>query len=197
MPHLVGQGPIAQVGPTSVGIPHTSPPPMALGQEARDADGNVYILCQAGEAVFSEQPVTISANFTVAALAATGRGPVGICQAGVTSDELVWVQVKGYCFAQLGMGGVSPSDAANGPTTLSTSVMTRFVLATTLTTPPGLGWVSDASSLAVNFYIDDIFVATDADLTAVSATTLATSHTGNRLKVWLNYPSIRYINYGA
>ena len=198
---LVGQGPIAGVaGPTTVAISHTTPPPLQLGSRMRDTEGNEYVLCSVGQAVFAGTPVAIDAAFNVTQLAATGRGAVGVACAAATTDELVWVQIYGYCTVQLGMVGgtaVSPSDAANGPTTLSTSVMTRFVLATTISSPNGLGWVSDNASTAVNFYVDDIFVASDADLTAVSAVTAATSHTGAQVRVFLNYPNIRYINYGA
>ncbi len=197
MPQLSAQGPIGVPGPTSAAMSHTSPPPLALGQTARDVDGNEYVLCSAGATVSAKQPVTISATFDVAPLATTGRGPVGIAQATATSDQLVWVLIYGYGLIQLGMSGVSPSDAANGPTTLSTSVTTRFVLGSSLTSPNGIGWVSDNACTAVNFYVDDIFVATDADPTAITAVTTTSAHIGHEIKVFLAYPKIRYINYGA
>lgn len=199
MPSLVGQGPVGTAGPTSVALTHTTPPPGNLGARARDAEGNEYVLCSSSATVAQGQLVMIDAAFDVSALVVgTGRGRVGVVSAaGATSDQLCWVQIYGACTMQIGMGGVSPSDAANGPTTLSTSITTRFIVPTTLSTPAAPGWVSDNSSLAVNFYIDNIFVATDADLTAVTAVTLAATHTGHQVKVFLDYPSIRYINYGA
>ncbi len=198
MARLTGQGPIAVPGPTSSALSHTSPPPLVLGSKASDTDGNEYVLCQVDAQVYPEQPVEIDVStFTCRPLATTGRGLVGIAQASATTDQLVWVLVYGTGYVQLGMSGVSPSDAANGPTTLDTSVMTRFILGTSLTSPNGIGWVSDAASTAVAHYIDPVFVAQDADPTAVSETTATSGHTVNRIKVFRIYPTIRYTNYGA
>ncbi len=101
-----------------------------------------------------------------------------------------------------GSGGTqpSPSDAANGPTTLSTSVPTRFLLSTSLTSPNALTHVSGNTSVVSGIFAEGITVAQDADpaaVTAVCNTTAASArHTGEQISVWLNYPVLKHINFG-
>jgi hypothetical protein len=193
MAELSAQGPIIAGSATSVAVA-TSVSPFKKGQRMSDADGNVYVWCDFATTVSAELPVQINSDFTAQALGTTGRGAAGVACGAGTSDESGWVQIYGRALVQLGMSGVSPSDAANGPTTLQTSAQTVFILATSLTSPNGVGWVSGAAAAltsAVNYVIEGMFVATDASPGDVSAVTSATSHTGNHIAVWLNFPYIR------
>lgn len=193
MAELSAQGPIISGAATSVAVA-TSVSPFKKGTRMSDADGNIYVWCDFTGTVSAELPVQISSDYTAAALATTGRGAVGIACGAGTSDESGWVQIYGRAFVQLGMSGVSPSDAANGPTTLQTSLQTIFVLGTSLTSPNGVGWVSGAAAAlttGVTYVIEGMSVATDASPGDVSAVTSATSHTGNHIAVWLNFPVIR------
>ena len=205
MAELSAQGPVGLIGGTTVAFPQTSPTPCILGTRATDAAGNVYVFCDATATVNPGQPVAIDSAYRVAPVAVTGRGPIGIACVRATSDECLWVQIYGRADMQIidaGSGGTqpSPSDAANGPTTLSTSVPTVFCLATSLTSPHSLSWVSGNASTASGIYAEGISVATDAspgavsDVTATTGTTLA--HTGAHIGVFLNFPVLRHRNYG-
>lgn len=197
MAELSAQGPIAHYGATSVPV-GTSPLPITPGARATDAAGNVYVFCNFGTPVYTYLPVAINSAFVASALSTTGRGAIGVAQCGGTSDESGWVQIYGRTQVQLGMGGVSPSDAANGPTTLETvAAYNFFVLPTSLSTPVGIGWVSGEAGLTSNYdyVIDGMFVAQDASPGDVSAVTSATSHTGGQIAVWLNFPVIRMLDY--
>lgn len=185
---LIGSGGAAD----STSVAHTTPYPHVVGTRARDASGNEFVYVDYTGTVFSEQPVLISSAFTAAVLPTTSaRGLVGVAVTPGTSDNAGWVQIYGRAFVQLGLSGVSPSDAANGPTTL-TSTQTIFTVPTSATTPAGIGYVSAAAAATSDqqFVIEGIFVATDVSLGDVSATTSATSHTGNRVAVFLNYPYV-------
>jgi hypothetical protein len=193
MADLVGQGPIGAAGATSVAF-DVSPPPHTLGSRARDAAGNEYMFVAFNDVACAHLPMQINSDFTASRLATTGRGAVGVAQGAGTSDQCGWVQIYGRTMVQLGMSGVSPSDAANGPTTLQTSLQTIFKLGTSLTSPNGVGWVSGAAAALTTdptFVIEGMYVATDASPGDVSAVTSATSHTGNQIAVFLNYPHIR------
>lgn len=197
MAQLSAQGPLAAGGATSVAIP-TSVSPHQPGSRMRDSAGNEYIYVDFTGTVSAHLPVVISSDNTAGPLGTTGRGSVGIAQGAGTSDQSGWVQIYGKSFVQIGMGGVSPSDAANGPTTLETvAAQNFFVLATSQSTPIGVGWVSGEAGLTTNydFLIDGMWVATDAAPADVSAVTSATSHTGSQISVWINYPTIKMQNY--
>jgi len=197
MAELSAQGPILAGAATSVAVA-TSVSPFTKGQRMRDAAGNEYVWVEFTSTVSAEQPVAIASNFTAGALSTTGRGAIGIACGAGTSDESGWVQIYGRALVQLGMSGVSPSDAANGPTTLETvAAMNFFVLGTSLTSPNGIGWVSGEAGLTSNYdyVIDGMFVAHDASPGDVSSVTSATSHTGNHIAVWLNFPVIRMLDY--
>jgi len=197
MASLHGQGPILGGGATSE-VFSTSLAPHSPGARMRDGVGNEYLWVNYTGTVYSGTPVQINSDFTAAQLAVTGRGAIGIACTTGTSDQSGWVQIYGRALVQLGQSGVSPSDAANGPTTLETvAAQNFFVLATSLTTPNGIGWVSGEAGLTSNYdyLIDGMFVAHDASPGDVSAVTSATSHTGNQIAVWLNYPVIRMQNF--
>lgn len=197
MADLSAQGPVAGPYATSI-VQSTSPPAIALGTRMRDAAGNEYLYVDFVGSVFGGTPVEIFDDNTAQQLSTTGRGRVGIACGAGTSNDFGWVQIYGRAFVQLGMSGVSPSDAANGPTTLATVAgYNFFVLATSLTTPNGVGWVSGQAGLTSNsdYVIQGMWVATDTSPADVSAVTSATSHTGNQIAVWLNFPYIRMLDY--
>ncbi len=199
MAQLSGQGPIGFPGGTSVVF--TTPSPLRPGSEGVDVDGNKYVYCNFTSTVNAGQPVAIGSDFTANILAVTGRGPVGVACARGTSDQFGWVQVYGRCVMQIIASGVSPSDDANGPTTLATTLPTIFVLPTSITSPMALAWVSGNASTASRIEIDGITVATDSSVSnSVTATTATTSdsgaHTGHEVAVFLNYPQARHRNYG-
>lgn len=196
MPELIGPGPIGLPGSTS--ITFTTPFPLRLGSRAVGTDGSEYVFCDFTGTVYGRQPVLIGSDYTAAAIGTTSaRGPVGIACTGATSDNAGWVQIYGRCMMMLGGSGVSPSDDANGPTTLSTTAQTRFVLATSATSPNSIKAVSDITSITSGVFVEGITVATDASVSnSVSGTTSATSHTGNEVAVFLNYPVAVHRNFG-
>lgn len=197
MANLTGTAQSFPHGTSDVG---TTPFPIALGSVGRDLSGNVYIYCDFTGTVYGGTPVQIGSDFTAAKVGTTGRGAFGVACTAATSDNSGWVQIYGRCMVQLlgATAGVSPSDAANGPTTLSTTAQTKFWLPTTATStgPEGIRWTSGNASTASGFYIEGMTVATDASPGDVSVVTAATSHTGEQIAVFLNYPRIVHVNYG-
>jgi hypothetical protein len=193
------------VGP-AVGAPHptsevaTTPFPVPVGTVMRDYAGNAYVYVDFTGSVYGGTPVQISSSFTAEKVGTTGRGAFGVACTGATSDNGGWVQIYGEATIQLlgATAGVSPSDAANGPTTLSTTAQTKFWLPTTATStgPEGIRWTSGNASTTSGFYVEGVTVSTNADLTAVTAVTAATSHTGEQVKVFLNFPRIVHVNVG-
>lgn len=194
MAELTGT-PVGFVGGTSV--VNTTPFPYRPGTRAVDVDGNVYIYCDYTGTIYSGLPVVIAAGYTAGPIGITGRGSIGVACGYATSDNGGWVQVYGAATMQTGVAGTSPSDAANGPTTLSTSAQSFFVLPTSATTLNVFAVVSDTTSLSDKYVVRGLSVATDADLTAVSDTTAATSHTGSSVEVFLNFPELVYMGAGG
>jgi hypothetical protein len=198
MAEFIGQGPVGIPGGTSVVF--TTPYPLRPGSRATDTTGAEYVFCDFTDTVNAKQPVVIASDFTAGLLAVTGRGAVGVACQRATSDNAGWVQVYGRCEGmQIIASGVSPSDAANGPTTLSTSVPTVFCLPTSITSPMALAWVSGNASTASGVFVEGMTVATDASdsVSLVTATTdTAGAHTGHQVSVFLNYPELRHRNYG-
>jgi hypothetical protein len=196
MANLTGPG----AAPGATSEVHTTPFPIAVGTVRRDATGGAYVYCDFTGTVFGGTPVQISSSFTAEEVGTTGRGAFGVACTGATSDNGGWVQIYGEATIQLlgATAGVSPSDAANGPTTLSTTAQTKFWLPTTATStgPEGIRWTSGNTSTTSGFYIEGMTVSTNADLTAVTAVTAATSHTGEQVKVFLNFPRIVHVNLG-
>lgn len=182
-----------------VGLPLYQAP---LGARCRDAAGNEYVLVDFLTPVFPQQPVMIHSGgmYIADAIGVTGRGPLGVvAETGAcTSDQWGWVQIYGRCIVQLGGIGSSPSDAANGPTTLNTSVATKFFLPTSTCAPTGVLWTSDVSNGSAGFYISGMKVAVDASPADVSATTSGANggHQGTSIAVWLNYPEVTYVDGG-
>jgi hypothetical protein len=184
-------GPLtAFAGGTSV--VHTTPFPYKVGSRAVDTSGNIYVYCDYTGTIYGGLPVAISSTYTAGPVGITGRGPVGVACGYATSDNGGWVQIYGAATMQIGVAGTSPSDAANGPTTVATSLQIGFTLATSATSLNVFAMTSDASSLSDKYVIRGIIVATDADVAAVSDVTAATSHTGSQVKVFLNFPEIVY-----
>jgi hypothetical protein len=70
-----------------------------------------------------------------------------------------------------------------------------FVLGTSATSPNGVGIVTGAAASPSDndFLIVGMHVATDASPGDVSGVTSATSHTGNHIGVWLNFPYIKQL----
>ena len=184
--------------------------PHAVGTRARDRAGNEYIYVDFTGTVFSGTPVQINSDFTAAKIGATGRGMFGVVTAAATSDDSGWVQIYGRAVVQLlgETAGVSPSDAANALTTLSTTAQIKFWLPTTATStgPEGLRWTSGNTSTTSGFYVRGVYVAHDTSypavithstsLTSPSNVSPATSHTGHEVSVFLNYPEIVHVNVG-
>lgn len=162
---------------------------LPLGSRKRDFLGNEYVFCDFTGTVYSGMPVAINADYTAAAPAVTGRGAIGVAAEPATSDQWGWVQIYGRCMAQVSYNGASPSDAANGPTTLQTSLQTKFILQTTQSTPIAFGYTSADVD---GWHITGMWVAQDASPGAVSAVTSATSHVGAQIAVFLNYPQVNY-----
>lgn len=179
---------------------YTTPFPIQLGTRLKDQSGYEYVLCDSTSTNFSGQPVMINSDFTLSQIGAStangNRGMIGVCVAGSTSDNAQWVQIYGKITMQIIHSGVSASDAANGPTTLSTSAATQFWIPTSVTSPAALRWTSGNTSTTSGIIIRGMWVADDAAPGNVSAQTSSTSHTGSQISVWLNYPYMTQINFG-
>ena len=184
--------------PNGTSVVHTTPFPIKPGTRARDTSGNEYVYVDFTGTVYSRMAVLILSDFTATQLTVANgsRGPVGIVCAGATSDNGGWVQIYGRALVQVGINSCSPSDAAAGPTTLSTSARTVFVVPTTANTHEGtLGYTSGQTSAGHAWAVLGITVASDASVGDVSAVTSATSHIGAEIAVFLNYPRVEHQVY--
>ena len=216
MPTLQG---FTQAFPGGTSDVYTTPFPISTGTKARDSLGNEFVFCDnAAQTFYGGTWVTINdENFRATLLTTTGRGKVGVVMQGsptaVTDagSRGHWVQIYGRVLAQIGGSVVSPSDAANGPTTDSDTLQNTFLLPTSATTPAGVAYytsnVSGVSSGQQNV-IHGVTVAigaSPADVSghagqggvqsrestpAVTAVTSAASFNGNSIYVFLNYPYI-------
>lgn len=178
--------------------------PMRPGTRARDVDGNEYVFCDFTATLYAFQAVQIMDDNTAQTLG-VGQGfgtRVGVAQQGGTSDQGGWVQIYGRTMMQVGINAASPSDAANGPTTLRTTAATKFIVPTSLTSPMTLGYVTD-SVTTINQIVKGIWVAFDASPADVSVcgTTLngvvgtaGTTFIGSAIAVFLNYPVIENVD---
>lgn len=202
-----------QTFPGGTSVLFTTPFPLSPGTRGRDGSGNEYVFCDFSAAVYPEITVTINPDFTASVPSTTGgAGPVGVvthmlgmadtstgtAPASGTTDQGGWVQIYGRAFVQIGANAASPSDAANGPTTVRTSAAVKFTLPTTATTPAGvLGIVTDASSLQGHI-IRGMHVASDVSLGEVSVVgAVSATHYGSRTAVFLNYPEFDYIDFSG
>ncbi len=170
--------------PNGTSVVHTTPYPVKVGTRARGTDGSEYVYV----------------DYTASVLTAgVGRGAIGVVCSPGTSDNGAWVQIYGRTVMQVGINGASPSDAANGPTTLGTSAATIFVVPTSITSPAVLGYTSGNVSTGSPTMVIGMNVATDASPDEVSlglAVTSATSYIGAAIGVFLNYPYVIHQNYG-
>ena len=206
MAELIGQGPIALPGGTSVVF--TTPYPLKPGARARDLAGNEYLFVDFVGSVSAAQPVSIKSDFTASPLTVAERGPVGIALQIGTSDNAGWVQIYGRCYMQItgDADHVSPSNGA-ALTTLSTSAQTVFYLPTSLTSPPTFAYTNKSTEPSVEeeIWLEGCCIATDASIDGTvtlvshttSGTTLYRQHTGNMVAVFINYPTLQYHNYGT
>lgn len=196
---------------------YTTPFPIAAGTRARDSKGNEFIFCDnAAETFRAGSWVTINyENFRATLLTTTGRGPVGVVMKGSATTVTDagsrghWVQIYGRVLAQIGGSVVSPSDAANGPTTGSDSAATVFTLPTSATTPTGVAYPTSAAcqnqrsltiagvTVAIGASVADVSghagqggVESRESTPAVTAVTSAASFVGTAIYVFLNYPHI-------
>ncbi len=205
MAELIGQGPTGTPGGTTITF-ETSPFPLQLGARAKDAAGNEYIFCTFGDDVNAKMCVQIDSAFDATIVGTGGRGAIGVvCANNASSNAAGWVQIYGKAMMMIvdaGSGGTqpSPSDAAAGPTTLSTSAATRFLLPTSATSPNALTVLNGTVCTTSGIFAEGISVAQDAapaSVTAVCNTTAASArHTGAQISVWLNYPRLVHRNYG-
>jgi hypothetical protein len=187
--------------PGGTSVVFTTPYPLRPGTRARDVDGSEYIFCAYATAVYKKQPVQINSDFTAQQLGVVARGLIGVVTTTGTSDNAGWVQVFGPCTMQIGINVASPSDDANGPTSLSTTAQIKFKVPTSLTSPAVLGYTSGNTSTDSGTYVLGISVATDASVSdSVSLTTSTTvgadQHIGSEVRVFLNYPKATHINFG-
>ena len=199
----------------------TTPYPMALGTKARDSLGNEFVYVDAITGVYPGCFVSLNDE----TWRATALGVAGAVRSGTkigvvmpaldtsapTDGRAFWAQIYGRVLIQVGGSVVSPSDAANGPTTLTSEIATVFMLPTSQTTPSGVAFpasgVSHSSDL-VDYVLRGVRVATGASpadvsghagqggvitresTPAVTAVTSAGSFIGSSIYVFLNYPEI-------
>lgn len=209
---LHGQGPIGAAGSTS--DVYTTPFPHTPGARMRDASGNEYVFCDFTGTVYTGTPVAISSAYTAAKIGTTGKGPMGVACGGATSDNAGWVQIYGRCYVQLlaGISGTSTSDLVS-LMGAATTLQVKFILPTTATStgPEGLRTTAGTVSTASGYYVEGIFVASDAsvgdtsalpglipDTSNTSSSNISdwTTHTGVDIAVFLNYPVIIHRNFG-
>lgn len=212
---------------------HTTPYPMALGTRARDSAGNEFVFVDVVTGVYPGCVVSLNdETWRATALGVAGAvadgTKIGVVMPALdtsapTDGRALWVQIYGRVLMQVGSTSVSPSDAANGPTTNTSELQTVFLLATSQTTPSGVPFpasgVSHASDV-VEYHLMGIRVATGASpadvsghagqggvitresTPAVTAVTSAGSFIGSSIYVFLNYPMIKarpgnYLGYAT
>lgn len=144
------------------------------GARARDGIGNEYIMVELTATCYSGTTVVISrdGNFTAVQAVGGTQGNVGITVEQASSDQYTWVQIFGYnAYAQIDASSAASSGFIAVP---ATSVSTPSVGLAVLQTP-----TTDAA-----YVIHGMFIVGSAS----TATTSATSATGNSIPVWLNYP---------
>jgi len=90
--------------PTSEG---TTAPTHALGTILADRSGGVWIYLQAGESFVKGEWVVYDASFVASQLGAASRGPCGIADGTVTSDDYFWAQIEGVNTTAVGTSAVT------------------------------------------------------------------------------------------
>lgn len=181
---------------------YTTPFPMKPGTRARDTEGNEYVFVQYEAAVFTGVLVGISNDFKAHPLLGTALLPerVGIAISDATSVNGGWVQIYGLHNA------VQTGEVSDG-TCSDQTVAYGLIPQTSVGTPSGvLALVLPTVTIAQN-YIYGMWLAIlgQSDLTSVpansavstsnasgpnSAQPATTSHIGNTLPVFLNYPYV-------
>lgn len=143
------------------------------GSRATDGAGNVWVLVDLTATCYDRTTVVISGdgNYTATQAAGGAQGAVGVTLEKGTSDQWVWAQIYGYTLAQ---------------ETVGDSAGTSALLAVAATTPstPSVGLATIAFSSVGAYYIQGMFITG----IPTTATTSATSSTGVRYPVFLNYP---------
>ena len=160
-----------------VGAAGTLPDYLLPGARAYDGDGNVYIMVDLTFQAYSGVTVLISKDglYTASAFTNSDYGSIGIVTEEGTSDQYVWAQVYGfYSGAQFTSGSslATSTGVIQGATTASVPVGALLGRTTSLAS-------SDDSAI-----IHGMFLAS----AVTTGTTAATSHTGFKADVWLNYP---------
>ena len=203
----------------------TTPFPHPVGTRARDGAGNEYVFCEFEGPLAPESIVSISSAYVAQALTTTSRGMIGVtpdynklgqdantptmhASYQWTSAMGGWIQIYGRGVVGIGGADSSPSDAANGPTTVRTSDVIKFRVPSTATTPLGIGILASGGRALSSGegYITGMWIATDVTIGSVSAfvgTTGATTeptntpsfHAVGRMAVWLNYPYVTIDNW--
>lgn len=175
--------PVSGTAPSSyiglVGTTGTVPDYALPGTRATDGAGNQYVMVDLTFPAFAGVCVLISHDgaYTGSALASGDGGSVGIVTEEGTSDQWVWAQIYGsYSGAQFTSGSSLMT---------STGVVES---ATTASVPPGalLGRTTSQASSGSEARIFGIYPAS----AVTTATTAATSATGYKADVWLNYPFV-------
>jgi len=152
------------------------------GCRAKDGLGSEYVLCDTTTAMYGGVTVAISGdgNWNATILAAGAKGPVGVtAEQASASDQLIWVQVYGFCNAQETNG-----DSAGTSALIACAASTASTPSVGLS---GLTCTSDEVHLIYGMFISGA---------ASTAVTSATSHTGVQYPVFLNYPYVRgYVDF--
>jgi hypothetical protein len=166
------------------GATGTLPEYLLPGVRAVDADGNVYVMVELTQTVYTGVTVVISVdgNYTAAVLASGTHGSVGVMAEPASSDQYAWAQIYGYVAAAQEAGGTSAATSAYFP-----------VAATSVSSPAAGLAVLDTSSAVNGFTINGMFITGAAS----SATTSATSSTGVTVPLWLNYPYVEAAAAGS
>jgi hypothetical protein len=147
------------------------------GTRARDGAGNEYVMVDLTFSAFTGAAVLLSKDglWTAKALASGDFGAVGIVVEEGTSNQWVWAMIYGAFASALLTSGSS--------ILTSTGILQP---ATTASVPAGglLGRTTSQASSEALARIMGIYPTSAAS----TATTAATSHTGFKCSVWLNYP---------
>lgn len=163
----------AQIGLDDTNTSHL--PFFALpGTRALDGKGNEFIAVELTAVVYKGVTCVISkdGSYTAAPLAAGTSGSVGIATEQATSDQITWLQIRGYNSAAQEAGGTSGATSS------------YLAAAATSVSSPATGLAAVLVTSADQIFIQGMFIQGAAS----TATTSATSATGVTVPVFLNYP---------
>jgi len=144
------------------------------GTRAVDGKGNEFIAVELTESVYKGVTCVISkdGNYTAQILSAGTSGQVGITTEQATSDQITWLQIRGYNSAAQESGGTSGATSS------------YLAAAATSVSSPEAGMVAVLVTSADQIFINGMFIQGAASC----ATTSATSATGVTVPVFLMYP---------